>query len=222
MISGTRPELMNARSSARCRILPPRSEPESQWSRGSTRRNNGVWPQRRQRRPPGSRRANPPQRGQTKPFRPRPHRPRHWLVAQASAPSTAQRCPRTHAGCVRGSPVSGPARRGADPDTASPWRCAAAWRRFSPPGLTRAERGATHKGVLVSNGPIDKSFDAVERSRSRWLGANKEQFARTRSFCVIALHCLLTWTELCRSNPDAPRRFWTVLHSTNGVLDYPK
>ena len=62
----------------------------------------------------------------------------------------------------------------------------------------------SHKGLLVFNGPADTPF--MERPE-QWLRKSAAEFARERSFCVIALEDLISWSDVCVQNEENQQRF---------------
>jgi len=89
------------------------------------------------------------------------------------------------------------------------------WGNFT----SRVRHPNPHKGVLIFNGSLGIPFD--ERQSSA-VGANDEEFAKKRDFCVIPLPVLLQYSRRIRSGVLDKTDFWNEVHNTCGVLDYPK
>ena len=83
--------------------------------------------------------------------------------------------------------------------------------RITPPN--------SHKGLLVFNGPADTPFK--ERPEN-WLRKSAAEFANERSFCVISLENLISWSEVCLENETGQQRFWGLLCWTCGECPTPE
>lgn len=82
---------------------------------------------------------------------------------------------------------------------------------YSPP----VNHPTPHKGVMIFNGPNELPFD---QRRPNWLGANEEQFAIKRNFCIISLESLVAWSSKYAVDPKSTLAFWQAIHATAGVL----
>ncbi len=72
-----------------------------------------------------------------------------------------------------------------------------------------------HKGVFLYNGPLDTVF---EQRKTPMLSPNEKQFAEKRSFCVISLNCLLSWSAACKESSEILKDFWHRVQACTGEL----
>jgi hypothetical protein len=75
-----------------------------------------------------------------------------------------------------------------------------------------------YKGVFVFNGQLGVPF---KNRVSDWLEQNQSEFIQLRDFCIISLECLICWYEQCKENDTIAQYFWSNIHSTCGVLQFP-
>ena len=75
-----------------------------------------------------------------------------------------------------------------------------------------------HKGVLIFNGPLGIPF---EERQSSAVGANDEEFAKKRDFCIIPLAVLLEYHGKIRAGNLSNVEFWRQVHNTCGILEPP-
>lgn len=75
-----------------------------------------------------------------------------------------------------------------------------------------------HKGVMVFNGPVGMPFDQRPR---KCLGANEEEFAQKRDFCIIPFGSLLEWAQAIERESSLARQLWGAMHACAGELAGP-
>lgn len=85
-------------------------------------------------------------------------------------------------------------------------------------GATLISHPSPHKGMFVYNGQLGTPF--ADRAKN-WLGANEQEFAAKRNFCVASLECLVAWHSWCSRDMSARASFWQTIHATAGVLASP-
>jgi len=81
--------------------------------------------------------------------------------------------------------------------------------------VSRKFHPTPHKGVLIFNGPIGIPFN--ERGAS-CLNKNDEDFVRKRNLCIIPFGVLVWYLGRFFINANVATEFWTLIHSTAGVL----